>query len=190
MTYTPSPCLQIAAPDTFIELQKNQPLVQQNTMLLDQIFASCDYDFDHINQVIDPVLSAQQRCQLTTLYVQGVTVNQRIFLATNLNPDQEIMVLPNVSNWLIGSSPNCSIFVGHDDVDRCHAVLGYLSDIGFYIADVGSQTGTRINRHPLVPLERRALVNGDLIELGRLRVEFFVDYVGQARIANEEETRH
>ncbi|MEO0532268.1 MAG: FHA domain-containing protein [Cyanobacteria bacterium P01_A01_bin.123] len=189
MTYT-SPCHQVSIDSAFYGLRNIQPLVQQDSMLLDQIFESCDYDLDQINQVIDPVLSAQQRCQLTTLYVHGVVIEQRVFLSTNLNQSQEIMVLPSAANWLMGSSPHCPIAIDHREVDRCHAVLGYLTDIGFYIADVGSQTGTRVNRCLLAPLQRRSLRNGDLIELGQLCIEFFIDRVGQPAVIDEDETHY
>ncbi|MEM8612208.1 MAG: FHA domain-containing protein, partial [Cyanobacteria bacterium P01_H01_bin.105] len=55
------------------------------------------------------------------------------------------------------------------------AVIRHTSESGFFIADVGSQSGTRLNRRRLVPQKRQALRDGDMIELGDLMVEFFVD---------------
>ncbi|MEM8543518.1 MAG: FHA domain-containing protein [Cyanobacteria bacterium P01_H01_bin.119] len=171
-------------------LPLSQCSTYQDPMLLNQLFEACRFNFYQVNQAIDPILSAQSRCQLTTLYIQGITVEQRLLLATNLNPNQDIQVLSGAANWLIGNSPNCAIAVQHQAVSRCHAVLGYATDLGFYITDVGSEAGTYVNRRLLGALQRRSLRDGDLIELGHLRIEFLIDRIGQPVEPNEDETRH
>ncbi|MFE4107234.1 FHA domain-containing protein [Almyronema epifaneia] len=160
---------------------------QQDPILLDALFHNCNYDFDQVNAIIDPILSAPTACQLTTLYIQGIIVQQSAFLVTNLNPDQTIKVLPKSSNWLLGSSSSCAVTIDHLEVSRCHAVIGFSYSSGFYLTDVGSDRGTWLNRRRLNSLERRPLHHGDLLEFGSLRVEFFVSGSG-SQLRDSEET--
>lgn len=169
---------------------KNPYLSDKKPVLIDTLFDNCDYDFEQVSSVIDPILTVQSRCQTTSLYIQGVITQQSTFLATNLNLSQETRLTQRGCNWLLGSSPNCAIPIPHNGVDRCHAVVGYSNDLGFYITDIGSETGTRVNRGLLSPLERRALRDGDIIELGGLWVEFFINLCGQLEPLQEDETRY
>ena len=169
---------------------KNPLLSDEKPVLIDTLFDNCDYDFEQVSSVIDPILTVQKRCQITSLYVQGVITKQSTFLANNLHPTQETCLTQRGSNWLVGSSPNCAIAIPHQEVSRCHAVIGYSTDLGFYITDVGSDTGTRVNRGLLSPLERRALRDGDIIELGKLWIEFFINFCGQIQPSKEDETRY
>lgn len=169
---------------------KNPSISDKKPVLIDTLFDNCDYDFEQVSSVIDPILTVQKRCQMTSLYVQGVITNQSTFLATNLNPSQETCLTQRGCNWLLGSSPNCAIAVPHQEVSRCHAVIGYSNDLGFYLTDIGSDTGTRVNRGLLAPLERRALRDGDIVELGKLWIEFFINFCGQIEPQKEDETRY
>lgn len=169
---------------------KNPYLLDKKPVLIDTLFDNCDYDFEQVSSVIDPILTVQNRCQMTSLYIQGVITKQSTFLATNLNPSQETRLTQSACNWLVGSSPNCAISIPHKEVSRCHAVIGYSNDLGFYITDVGSETGTRVNRGLLAPLERRALRDGDIVELGKLWIEFFINLCGQIEPQEEDETRY
>ena len=169
---------------------KNPHRSDKKPVLIDTLFDNCDYDFEQVSSVIDPILTVQNRCQLTSLYIQGVITKQSTFLATNLNPSQETCLTQSGCNWLLGSSLNCAISIPHQEVSRCHAVIGYSTDLGFYITDVGSDTGTRVNRGLLAPLERRALRDGDIVELGKLWIEFFINFCGQLESQKEDETRY
>ncbi|NEQ33464.1 MAG: FHA domain-containing protein [Leptolyngbya sp. SIO4C5] len=147
---------------------------QQDPVLLDALFHNCNYDFEQVSTILDPVLSAPAACQLTSLYLQGIVVQQSAFLVTNLNPRQVITVLPKSANWLLGRSSSCAVTIDHAEVSRCHAAIGFAYGQGFYLTDVGSDRGTWLNRHRLDALERRALKHGDLLEFGSLRIEFFI----------------
>ena len=169
---------------------ENPSLSDNKPVLIDTLFDNCDYDFEQVSSVIDPILTVQSRCQTTSLYVQGVITKKSIFLASNLNSSQETCLTQRGFNWLLGSSPNCAIAIPHPGVSRCHAVIGYCNDLGFYITDIGSDTGTWVNRGLLAPLERRALRDGDIVELGKVWIEFFINFCGQIEPQKEDETRY
>jgi len=53
-------------------------------------------------------------------------------------------------------------------VSRLHAAIE-IDDSGFFITDLGSSNGTRINNEKLVPLRPHGVQHGDVITLGKLR---------------------
>jgi hypothetical protein len=150
------------------------PVRDQNPFLSDSLLADCNYDVAEIAALIDPLLSAPKRCRVTSLYVQAVATERTLFLATNLIQGQTTQVTPIASCWLIGRSPACAITVKHNTVSRCHAVIGHRMGRGLYITDIGSSNGTWVNRTRLVPNEQRSLQDGDVIQFGKLQVEFFL----------------
>jgi hypothetical protein len=123
--------------------------------------------------VDESVLNASSRCELGTYYIQAVITGRTAFLTTNLLDVDSTHVTETGNNWLIGRSTTCPVAVQHNSVSRHHAVIGFCPSRGFYITDIGSSNGTHVNRRRLTALEQRFLSDGDLIELGRLRVEFF-----------------
>lgn len=148
-------------------------LVGQNPLLSDLLLAECNYDLNEISAIIEPLLIAPNRCQRTGFYIQAITTQQMGFLATNLVNDQLADVAPISSNWLIGRSQGCAIRVQHRTVSRRHAVIGHYP-LGFYIADLGSLNGTWVNQCRLEPAQRVLLEDGDLIQFGAMKVEFFL----------------
>ena len=107
-------------------------------------------------------------------YIQAAQHNHRAFLTTNLCHADTAFVTTVSSTWLIGRSRNCAIVVHDRSVSRCHAVVGYDVQQGFYLMDVGSSNGTYLNRKRLSVLKRYALAGCDVITLCNLPFEFFI----------------
>ena len=146
--------------------------LEQNPSLSDFLFADCNLGLQEAATFIEPVLHAKKRCQTSSFYIQAVTNGCVSFLATNINDVREIEVTKAASHWLMGRSSICALSIANPQLSRRHAVVGYSTE-GFYITDVGSSNGTWVNRLRLVPMERQALQDGDVIRLGSVRVEFF-----------------
>lgn len=150
-----------------------QRFLKQNPALSHSLFSECNYNLDEVTNIIEPLFEASRRCQLTAFYVQAVTTGRTAFLATNLNPDQEMQITKNASGWLLGRDRTCAILIPSCNVSRRHAVISH-DQKNFYITDIGSKNGTLVNHRRLCPNERQLLRDGDLIELGNLKAEFFV----------------
>ncbi|HEY9878382.1 MAG TPA: FHA domain-containing protein [Leptolyngbyaceae cyanobacterium] len=162
---------------------------QSHSQVLETLFQNFDFDLEQVSDTIDPILTAQSRCEITSLYIQGIVSNGTAFLCTNINTQHAINVTSRNSSWLIGQSPQCAIAVPHNEISLCHAAISYQPGRGFFIADVGSNSGTWVNRRLLAPHQRRFLQDGDLIELGCLQIEFFLESFGASRSSKEDETQ-
>lgn len=130
-------------------------------------------DLTEGNRLDDPISTLDVRKALS-YYIQAAQHNHRAFLTTNLCHGDTTFVTALSSTWLIGRSRNCGIVVHDRSVSRCHAVVGYDVQQGFYLMDVGSSNGTYLNRKQISVLKRYALVDGDLITLCNLQFEFFI----------------
>lgn len=160
--------------------------LQQYPPLLDSLLGDCNYDLDEVAAIASPLVNASERCCHAPHYIQAISTGRTRFLATNLTRS-DMEIIPIASTWLIGRSSVCAIVVSEQSVSRCHAIIGYHSAYGFYITDIGSSNGTKVNGRALRPTERRKLQDGDLIHMGRLKVEFFASrYSGS--IVDQEET--
>jgi hypothetical protein len=160
--------------------------LQQHPLLLDALLMDCNYDLDEVTQLIEPALTAAARCERTPYYIQAVVIGNTRFLMTNAAPDQTTDITPQPSTWLVGRSPACAITIANRLVSRCHAVIGYHSAYGFYITDLSSSNGTRVNYRRLSPSERYLLQDGDLLQLGGFKLEFFlISQVRQAAAIDE-----
>ncbi|HHP7246309.1 MAG TPA: FHA domain-containing protein [Elainellaceae cyanobacterium] len=148
--------------------------LEQNPAISDSLFADCNHNLAEVTTIIEPVLKAHQRCQITSFYIQAVTTGRTAFLATNMPDGPDVQATDVASSWLIGRSSTCAVTVLNRSVSRRHAVIGHHSSIGFYVTDVGSSNGTWVNRRKLAPMERRSLQDGDLLQLGSLKAEFFI----------------
>ena len=107
-------------------------------------------------------------------YIQAAQVNHRAFLTTNLSGLEVPQVTVLSSTWLLGRSRNCAVVVQDRSVSRCHAVVGYDVQQGFYIMDVGSSNGTCLGGVRLAVLKRYPLKDGDVIAMCNLKIEFFI----------------
>lgn len=130
-------------------------------------------DLTERNQSDDPT-SALDVPEGLSYYIQAAQHNHRAFLTTNLCHANTTFVTGLSSTWLIGRSRNCAIVVHERSVSRCHAVVGYDIQQGFYLMDVGSSNGTYLNSKRLSVLKRYALADGDVITLCNLHFEFFI----------------
>lgn len=148
--------------------------LEQNSLITDALLADCNYDRDEVITIVKRVLQAPARCQITSFYIQAVVAGQTIFLVTNLNSNQADCLLNSTSTWLIGRDATCAITLRNNSVSRCHAVVGHHPIDGIYIADVGSSNGTLVNCRRLAHRERRTLKDGDLLQLGEMKIEFFL----------------
>jgi FHA domain len=111
---------------------------------------------------------------LTSYYIQAAQVNHRAFLTTNLSNSEVPQVTVISSTWLLGRSRNCAVVVQDRSVSRCHAVVGYDVQQGFYVMDVGSSNGTCLNNVRLAVLKRYPLKDGDVIAMCNIKAEFFI----------------
>lgn len=153
----------------------NAPDAEALSLPWDALFSNVKNDFDIANAIVDSILTVKDRCQITPFYIQAIIANSSVFLVSNTG-DPDTLNLTHVGAcWLLGTSTTCALTVGKATVDPCHAVIRHTPEKGFSIADVGSQAGTHLNRHRLVPQKMQSLRNGDMLELGDLVVEFFVD---------------
>ena len=152
-------------------------IISDNVLSLpwDALFNNVENDFDVADIVADSILKAKDRCQITPFYVQAVIANSSVFLVSNTGSSETLHLTHAGTCWLLGKSGTCALPVADSTVDPCHAVIRCTPESGFFIADVGSQSGTRLNRRRLAPQKRQALRDGDMIELGELVLEFFVD---------------
>lgn len=141
--------------------------------VLETLFRNCNYDLEWVADIIDPILTVQNYCQATALYVQGVVVQDRAFLSTNLNDQQTIHVTLCHHSWLIGQGAGCALAIAAKGVAADHALLRFDPKQGFTLVDLGSAEGTRINHGRIIPGRPYPIQDGDLVELGALRFEFF-----------------
>jgi hypothetical protein len=125
------------------------------------------------NRLHDPIHPVAASA-LQSYYIQAAQHNHRAFLTTNLSSVDAAQVTALSSTWLIGRSRNCAIVVHDRSVSRCHAVVGYDVQQGFYLMDVGSSNGTYLNQKRLSVLKRYSLRDGDVIMLCNLQFEFFI----------------
>ncbi len=70
---------------------------------------------------------------------------------------------------LIGSLPDCDLFLNHPSVSRSHAGIGQIGD-SFYITPLSPTNATTLNG-TLVE-ERRALASGDVLQIGSFLLTF------------------
>jgi hypothetical protein len=152
--------------------QASLPLEQIS--LSNLLLAECNYDLNEVSALIESLLNAPNRCQQTGRYIQAIATPCTGFIATNLGGQAQLAeVKPMSSTWLVGRSAGCAIQLRHRTISRRHAVIGRYP-FGFYIADLGSLNGTWVNQHRLEPARRIVLEDGDLIQFGVIKVEFFL----------------
>lgn len=131
-------------------------------------------DTEPVILMLEGVLQAPSRCQITSSYIQAVVTPQRIFLTSNLNARREIRITSASTRWTIGRTETCAIAIPDPSISRCHAVIHYDAGRGFSITDEGSKNGTRVNFRRLPENVSVRLRDGDLMRLGRLEIEFFI----------------
>lgn len=109
-----------------------------------------------------------------TYYIQAIRQSQGAILRTNLPHTDMQRCLETGITWLLGRSRNCAIVFPEPAVSRCHAVIGYEPECGFYVMDVGSSNGTLCNDRRLVTMQRQILRDGDVLTISHIAVEVFL----------------
>jgi FHA domain len=148
-------------------------LLSQNPRLSD-LLAKCNEDPAKVTTFLEPILNAAKRCEIAPYYIQAITTSQTTFLVTNLSVSESLAVIDSAASWLLGRSPSSAIAIANACISRQHAAIGHIRGKDFYITDVGSRNGTWVNCRRLSHLERCLLRDGDLIQIGPLKIEFFV----------------
>lgn len=143
-----------------------------------------------MNDLVSCVVRASRRCVAHQHYIQAIHTQQGICLATNIVRPKQIDMTTVASGWAIGRSATCAIRIRHNSISRCHAVIGYHPEGGFYITDLGSSNGTWVNSRALVKMQKQSLQDGDLLKIGKLPLEFFVDNCGTANPNHAYETTY
>ncbi|MBU6228604.1 MAG: FHA domain-containing protein [Cyanobacteria bacterium REEB459] len=140
--------------------------------LLDSLLRNLNFDLEAVTQVIDPILTARNYCHRGDYYLQGIILADQCFIASNLNRYQDIQITPCGSRWLIGRGAGCKIMLPDWDVSFYHASLSFDAEMGFCLTDLASSAGTLINHQRLSPAQPQGLQDGDMVQLGKLRLEF------------------
>ncbi|MBF2026766.1 MAG: FHA domain-containing protein [Oscillatoriales cyanobacterium C42_A2020_001] len=154
--------------------QQTITFLKENPALSQTLIAELGDNISQVSTIIEPILEAPKRCEVSLYYIQAVATGRTAFLTTNLPDFHQTNVSEVATSWLVGRSHNCAIAVLDRSVSRCHAVIGHYPGEGFYIKDLGSSNGTFVNHSRLKPLEQRFLNDGDLLQFSKFRVEFFI----------------
>lgn len=149
--------------------------LEKNTSFLRSLVANCRNDIDQLTTIMEPILNAPKRCEVAPFYIQAVNTGNSTFLVTNLSHAETVQIVDHSEQWVIGRSKlNCSIPISELSISRSHAILGHEAGKSFFIKDAGSRNGTKVNYKRLSTLEKCLLNDGDLIEFGLIKVEFFI----------------
>jgi pSer/pThr/pTyr-binding forkhead associated (FHA) protein len=82
----------------------------------------------------------------------------------------EGLEVPIDRSWLvIGRGRGADLVIADPTISRSHAAVGWDSDEGFFVQDLGSTNGTRVNGDRLA---RGPLGDGDALQLGKLELRF------------------
>lgn len=78
------------------------------------------------------------------------------------------------STWCrLGRAPDNDISFDNDSVSGHHAEVHYLPNGSFQVCDLDSTNGTWVNGNRV---ENQIIENGDIVELGEVRLHFRVDH--------------
>ncbi len=148
--------------------------VAQHPSVSDAILRDLNNDSSQTIALLKSILEGSHRCTVSSYYIQGVSTGRTVFLTTNLKSGTQIQVTPVGTTWLVGRRSDSTIVISDLTVSRCHAVISYNQEHGFYLIDVGSTVGTQVNHQPINPHEPYILKDRDLLEFGQIKVEFLL----------------
>ncbi len=144
--------------------------------LLETLLRNLDFDLEQLADVMDPILTARNFCQGSGLYLQGIVVGDRCFMASNLNPQGWIQATPCGTHWLLGGHSCCALAIAGQGVAQFHAVLDFDPRHGFLLTTLGEKPGTWVNGQSLKPDQPWLLQEGDTVQVGRLSFEFLQEF--------------
>ncbi len=84
--------------------------------------------------------------------------------------DDEVLKLEG-HLWVAGRDQDCEIVVESPHISRKHFELARIKE-GFFVTDLGSSNGTKINGQKLTPHEPMELLSGDEIQIMNVRMIF------------------
>ena len=84
--------------------------------------------------------------------------------------DDEVLKLEG-HLWVAGRDPNCEIFVDSPHISRKHFEMSHTNE-GFYLTDLGSSNGTKINGVKIPPHEPKRIESGDQIKVQNIELLF------------------
>ncbi|MEB3295111.1 MAG: adenylate/guanylate cyclase domain-containing protein [Synechococcales bacterium] len=100
-------------------------------------------------------------------------------LQLQVQQDGETVTLPDDRElFTIGRLPDCDWNLLYGGISRCHARLIRREDSSWWIEDLGSRNGTRLNTAMLAPHDPQPLCPGDVIWLGDVGVKVLGEAVG------------
>lgn len=86
----------------------------------------------------------------------------------------EGLEVPVDRDWMvIGRGRTADVVIAEPTISRAHAAIGF-DDAGFFLQDLGSTNGTRVNG---TREARIALGDGDELQLGKLRLRILLPAV-------------
>ena len=166
--------------------QRTLTFLEQNPSISQTLISELGENISQVATIIEPILDAPSRCEMSMHYIQAVATGRTGFLTTNLPNPQITHVTEVARSWLVGRSSNCAIAILEKTISRCHAVIKYHPGKGFSIMDLGSVNGTFVNRSKLVPLTHKLLKDGDLLEFNKFRIEFFISGMPSALMCSQD----
>lgn len=82
----------------------------------------------------------------------------------------EGLEVPVDRDWMvIGRGRGADLVIADPTISRSHAAVGWDEEDGFFVQDLGSTNGTRVNGDRL---SRGPLGDGDALQLGKLELTF------------------
>jgi len=146
----------------------------QQRLRLYQVFLKL---YQHHQGLLNEILNLENStsnalASLAVPYIQGVTLGQETYLVTNLLHGKTQAIQQPQQTWVIGRDPRrTAIAIQDTRLSRCHAVLRYVEQQGFYLVDLNSSNGSYINGE--LVRQSRLLRDGDRVRLGSVTFVFF-----------------
>ncbi|MBI4784924.1 MAG: FHA domain-containing protein [Oscillatoriophycideae cyanobacterium NC_groundwater_1537_Pr4_S-0.65um_50_18] len=162
----------------------------QHRLSLYQVFLKL---YEHHRGLLDEILhlensGSKSLAGVTLPYVQGVLLEGRVHLATNLLQGKTQALVQPQQVWVLGRDPHkASIAIQDSRLSRCHAAIQYVAGQGFFLVDLGSRNGSFINGERV--WRSTLLKDGDRVRLGSLSFVFFICQTAQVLAPLSPETR-
>lgn len=133
--------------------------------------------YEHHRNLLDEILQLEKTndkafSSITTRCVTGVIQGQQAYLVTNLVDGKTRTLLQAQGIWTVGRDRQLAISIPDRRLSRRHAVIQYIQNEGFYLADLESTNGSFVNGEPVHG--RVLLKDGDRIRLSSLAFSFFL----------------
>lgn len=134
--------------------------------------------YEHNRDLLDEILSLENSgskalAGVTLPYVQGLVLEQQVYLVTNLLQGKTQALYQPQHTWVVGRDPRqVTLPVQDKRLSRRHAAIKYVEGQGFYLIDLGSSNGSFVNGERI--RQSHLLKDGDRIRLGSISIAFFL----------------